>query len=77
MDKSAEVKFSDNIMIKSIDSQDAEADRESRRGYDAADEDGDDSNRIQIGESVNLDIGAEPVVDGDSISILDDIQVLS
>lgn len=77
MDKSAEVKFSDNIMIKSIDSQDAEADRESRRGYDAEDEDRDDSNRIQIGESVNLDIGAEPVVDGDSISILDDIQVLS
>lgn len=73
---SAEVKFSDNIMVKSIDSQDAEADRESRRGYDA-DEDGDDSNRIQIGESVSLDIGAEPVVDGDSISILDDIQVLS
>jgi hypothetical protein len=77
MDKSTEVKFSDNVMVKSIESQDAEADRESRRGYDAGDEDGDDSNRIQIGESVSLDIGAEPVVDGDSISILDDIQVLS
>lgn len=74
---SAEVKFNDDVMVKSIESQDAEADRESRRGYDAGDEDGDDSNRIQIGESVNLDIGAEPVVDGDSISILDDIQVLS
>lgn len=76
-DKSAEVKFSENVMVKSIESQDAEADRESRRGYDAADEDEDTSNRIQIGESVSLDIGAEPVVDGDSISILDDIQVLS
>ena len=77
MDKSTEVKFSDNVMVKSIESQDAEADRESRRGYDAADEAEDNSNRIQIGESVSLDIGAEPVVDGDSISILDDIQVLS
>ena len=76
-DKSAEVKFSENVMVKSIESQDAEADRESRRGYDAQDEDEDTSSRIQIGESVNLDIGAEPVVDGDSISILDDIQVLS
>lgn len=76
-DKSAEVKFSENVMVKSIESQDAEADRESRRGYDAEDEDEDNSNRIQIGESVSLDIGAEPVVDGDSISILDDIQVLS
>jgi hypothetical protein len=76
-DKSTEVKFSENVMVKSIESQDAEADRESRRGYDAPDEDEDDSNRIQIGESINLDIGAEPVVNGDSISILDDIQVLS
>jgi len=77
MEKSSEVKFSENVMVKSIESQDAEADRESRRGYDAQDEDEDTSSRIQIGESVNLDIGAEPVVDGDSISILDDIQVLS
>ena len=77
MEKSSEVKFSENVMVKSIESQDAEADRESRRGYDAADEDEDTGNRIQIGESVSLDIGAEPVVDGDSISILDDIQVLS
>lgn len=77
MEKSSEVKFSENVMVKSIESQDAEADRESRRGYDAEDEDEDNSNRIQIGESVSLDIGAEPVVDGDSISILDDIQVLS
>lgn len=76
---SSEVKFSDNVMIKSIESQDADADRESRRGYDADgyDDDDGDRTRIQIGDSVNLDIGAEPVIDGDSISILDDIQVLS
>jgi hypothetical protein len=77
----AEVKFNDDIMVKSIDSVDAEADRESRRGYgDTGDGDGDDeydSNTLRIGDSVNLDIGAEPVDGGDSISILDDIQVLS
>jgi hypothetical protein len=77
----AEVKFNDDIMVKSIDPVDAEADRESRRGYgDTGDGDGDDvyeSNTLRIGDSVNLDIGAEPVDGGDSISILDDIQVLS
>jgi hypothetical protein len=77
----AEVKFNDDVMIKSIDSADAEADRESRRGYgDDGDGDGDDdydSNTLRIGDSVNLDIGAEPVDGEDSVSILDDIQVLS
>ena len=77
-----EVKFNDDVMVKSIDSADAEADRESRRGYgDYGDGDGDDehdSNTLKIGDSVSLDIGAEPVgAGGDSISILDDIQVLS
>jgi hypothetical protein len=70
----SEVKFSDNIMVKSIETDDAEADRESRRGYL---DDEDDRNTIKIGDAVSLDIGAESVVDGDSISILDDIQVLS
>jgi hypothetical protein len=82
---SSEVKFNDDVMVKSIDSADAEADRESRRGYgdDGGGDgggDGDDeyaSNTLRIGDSVSLDIGAEPVEDGDSISILDDIQVLS
>jgi hypothetical protein len=78
---SSEVKFNDEVMVKSIDSADAEADRESRRGYgDDGGGDGDDeyaSNTLRIGDSVSLDIGAEPVEDGDSISILDDIQVLS
>jgi hypothetical protein len=76
----AEVKFNDDVMIKSIDSADAEADRESRRGYgDYGDgDDENDSNTLKIGDSVSLDIGAEPVgAGGDSISILDDIQVLS
>jgi hypothetical protein len=79
----SEVKFNDDVMVKSIDSSDAEADRESRRGYgDDGDGDGDgddeyDSNTLRIGDSVSLDIGAEPVDAGDSISILDDIQVLS
>jgi hypothetical protein len=74
---SAEVKFSDNIMVKSIETDDAEADRESRRGYLDDGDDEDDRNTIKIGDAVSLDIGAESVVDGDSISILDDIQVLS
>jgi hypothetical protein len=73
----AEVKFSDNIMVKSIETDDAEADRESRRGYLDDGDDEDDRNTIKIGDAVSLDIGAESVVDGDSISILDDIQVLS
>jgi hypothetical protein len=73
----AEVKFSDNIMVKSIETDDAEADRESRRGYLDDRDDEDDRNTIKIGDAVSLDIGAESVVDGDSISILDDIQVLS
>ena len=73
----SEVKFSDNIMVKSIETQDAEADRESRRGYLDDGDDEDDRNTIKIGDAVSLDIGAESVVDGDSISILDDIQVLS
>ena len=73
----AEVKFSDNIMVKSIETDDAEADRESRRGYLDDGDDEDDRNIIKIGDAVSLDIGAESVVDGDSISILDDIQVLS
>ena len=73
----SEVKFSDNIMVKSIETDDGDADRECRRGYldDGVDED--DRNTIKIGDAVSLDIGAESVVDGDSISILDDIQVLS
>lgn len=74
---SAEVKFSDNIMVKSIETDDADADRESRRGYLDDGDDEDDRNTIKIGDAVSLDIGAESVVDGDSISILDDIQVLS
>jgi len=73
----AEVKFSDNIMVKSIETDDVEADRESRRGYLDDGDDEDDRNTIKIGDAVSLDIGAESVVDGDSISILDDIQVLS
>jgi hypothetical protein len=73
----AEVKFSDNIMVKSIETDDADADRESRRGYLDDGDDEDDRNTIKIGDAVSLDIGAESVVDGDSISILDDIQVLS
>ena len=73
----SEVKFSDNIMVKSIETDDAEADRESRRGYLDDGDDEDDRNTIKIGDAVSLDIGAESVVDGDSISILDDIQVLS
>jgi hypothetical protein len=73
----AEVKFSDNIMVKSIETDDAEADRESRRGYLDDGDDEDDRNTIKIGDAVSLDIGVESVVDGDSISILDDIQVLS
>jgi hypothetical protein len=73
----AEVKFSDNIMVKSIETDDVEADRESRRGYLDDGDDEDDRNTIKIGDDVTLDIGAESVVDGDSISILDDIQVLS
>ena len=73
----AEVKFSDNIMVKSIETDDADADRESRRGYLDDGDDEDDRNTIKIGDDVSLDIGAESVVDGDSISILDDIQVLS
>jgi hypothetical protein len=73
----AEVKFSDNIMVKSIETDDAEADRESRRGYLDDGDDENDRNTIKIGDAVSLDIGAESVVDGDSISILDDIQVLS
>ena len=73
----SEVKFSDNIMVKSIETDDAEADRESRRGYLHDGDDEDDRNTIKIGDAVSLDIGAESVVDGDSISILDDIQVLS
>jgi hypothetical protein len=73
----SEVKFSDNIMVKSIETDDAEADRESRRGYLDDGDDEDDRNTIKIGDDVSLDIGAESVVDGDSISILDDIQVLS
>lgn len=74
---SSEVKFSDNIMVKSIETDDAEADRESRRGYLNDGDDEDDRNTIKIGDAVSLDIGVESVVDGDSISILDDIQVLS
>lgn len=73
----SEVKFSDNIMVKSIETDDADADRESRRGYLDDGDDEDDRNTIKIGDDVSLDIGAESVVDGDSISILDDIQVLS
>lgn len=73
----AEVKFSDNIMVKSIETDDAEADRENRRGYLDDGDDEDDRNTIKIGDDVSLDIGVESVVDGDSISILDDIQVLS
>lgn len=73
----SEVKFSDNIMVKSIETDDADADRESRRGYLDDGDDEDDRNTIKIGDAVSLDIGAESVVDGDSISILDDIQVLS
>jgi len=73
----AEVKFSDNIMVKSIETDDVEADMESRRGYLDDGDDEDDRNTIKIGDAVSLDIGAESVVDGDSISILDDIQVLS
>ena len=73
----SEVKFSDNIIVKSIETQDAEADRESRRGYFDDGDDEDDRNTIKIGDAVSLDIGAESIVDGDSISILDDIQVLS
>lgn len=73
----SEVKFSDNIMVKSIETNDADADRESRRGYLDDGDDEDDRNTIKIGDAVSLDIGAESVVDGDSISILDDIQILS
>jgi hypothetical protein len=68
---SPEVKFNDDVKVTSIDSPYPEEERESRMGY-AGDGDDDDSgqNGIQIGESVNLDIGAETIIDGDSVSIL-------
>jgi hypothetical protein len=75
---SPEVKFNDDVKVTSIDSPYPEEERESRMGYGDDDDDGDSGqNGIQIGESVNLDIGAETIIDGDSVSILDDIQVLS
>ena len=80
---SSEVKFNDDIKVTSLESPYPEEERDSRRGYyEDRDGDGDDDDTsgqsgIQIGENVNLDIGAETIIDGDSVNILDDIQVLS